>query len=143
MNGQREHVLVPSASRRALRLFSSKISFNMSGRKRPGLCSTLDQKHMICEYAKENSSASQQEIANHFSLLWKFELKCRTVGEIVADAAKWMSATDDISSCAKMLRHARHEHMEKALYLWFSGVRAKNLPVTEDILLRKWPFVCY
>ena len=59
---------------------------------------------------------SQQEIANHFSLLWKLEHERRTVGDIVADAAKLMSATDDISSSAKMLRHARHGHMGKALY---------------------------
>ncbi|XP_030007197.1 tigger transposable element-derived protein 6-like [Sphaeramia orbicularis] len=62
-------------------------------------------------------------------------MKRRTVGDILAQKEKWLESTDD--NPFRRNRQAKNEGMEKALFLWFSGARARNLPVTDDVLRAK------
>ncbi|XP_030006278.1 tigger transposable element-derived protein 6-like [Sphaeramia orbicularis] len=62
-------------------------------------------------------------------------MKRRTVGDILAQKEKWLESTDD--NPFRRNRQAKNKGMEKALFLWFSGARAQNLPVTDDILRAK------
>ena len=89
-------------------------------------------------YSKQHPLKSQQDIANHFGALWDVSVKRRTVGDVLAHGEKWLN--EDLSGTTKRLRLAKHNMMEEALFLWFSGVRAKSLPVTEEILRNKAKF---
>lgn len=99
------------------------------------VCLAAKQKKAICLYANENKLLSQQEIADHFSLIWGFQMKRRTIGDIIAEREKWLDSNDENPFLKN--RSAQHESMEKALFLWFSGVRARNLPVSDEILKAK------
>ncbi|XP_061195739.1 tigger transposable element-derived protein 4-like [Saccostrea echinata] len=98
----------------------------------------LKQKLEIIKYHEKNPKRSQQEISNYFTELWKIDVKRRTVGDILQTSGKRAREADDVSSTPrKRHRSAHHENMEDALYMWFSNARAKNIPVTDDILKLK------
>ena len=83
------------------------------------------RKQEIVKYAELHSKSSQQDIANHFSALWDYDVKCLTVGDILSQKDKWN--TDDNERPFKMRKLAKHSDMEEALFLWFSNVRSKNV----------------
>ena len=107
----------------------------METRKRKRLVLDSSRKREIVKYAELHSKCSQQDIANHFSVLWDYDVKRRTVGDILSQKDKWN--TDDNERPFKMRKLAKHSDMEEALFLWFSNVRSKNVTVTDDILRAK------
>ena len=107
----------------------------MESRKRKRLVLDSSRKREIVKYAELHSKCSQQDIANHFSVLWDYDVKRRTVGDILSQKNKWN--TDDNERPFKMRKLAKHSDMEEALFLWFSNVRSKNVTVTDDILRAK------
>ena len=65
-------------------------------------------------------------------------MKRRTIGHIVKDCSKWLANEPSaLTLAAKRLRPAKHDAMEKALFLWFTSARAKNLPISKDVLRNK------
>lgn len=97
------------------------------------------EKSEIAKYGERYSTKSQQEIADHFSTVWKKPVKRRTVGDILKDKQKWISGANDSArgQSSKRVRSAKYEAMEKALFLWFTSARAKNIPMSEDVLRTK------
>ena len=94
------------------------------------------QKKDILNYVKEKPSATQQQIADHFTTIWEIPIKRRTVGDIIARKEQYES--DDVGSPSrKRHRSAHHSEMEQCLYLWFTNARSKNIPVTDEILKEK------
>ena len=100
----------------------------------------VKQKLEIIKYHECNPKRSQQEISNYFTELWKIDVKRRTVGDIIHTSGKKRTRDSELevsSSPRKRIRMAHHENMEDALYMWFTNARAKNVPVTDDILKLK------
>jgi hypothetical protein len=107
----------------------------MESRKRKRIVLDSTRKREIVKYSGLNPKASQQDIANHFSVIWDYEVKRRTMGDIMSQKDKWNS--DDCDRPCKVRRVAKHSDMEEALFMWFSGVRSKNITVTDEILRTK------
>ena len=72
----------------------------MESRKRKRLVLDSSRKREIVKYAEFHSKCSQQDIANHFSVLWDYDVKRRTVGDILSQKDKWN--TDDNERPFKM-----------------------------------------
>ena len=73
-------------------------------------------------------------------MVWDIPVKRRTVGDIVCEEEKWVKMDNEMTTFGtsnKRPRNGKHEELEKALFLWFGEVRAKNLPLTEDIIKTK------
>ena len=50
----------------------------------------------------------------------------------------WLSKdTSSLTLATKRFRPAKHDAMEKALYLWFTAMKAKNIPISQDIIRNK------
>ena len=101
---------------------------------------TLQEKRVICEFSKKWPSKSQQQIAYHFSNHWSKPIKRQTVGDILHDKRRWEEGTEGLSDTdmkKKKSRTGKHSKLEKALFLWFTSARAKNITVTQDILREK------
>ena len=108
--------------------------------KRSRLALTTKEKREICEFSKKWPKKSQQEIADHFATAWKKAIKSRTVGDILHYTNKCMADLSESALTRKRHRPAKHEHMEKTLFLSFTSVRARNIPITQDILRNKVKF---
>ena len=71
----------------------------------------------------------------------RFNLKIgrSTVGDILRQKSHWVSLDNSLPE-AKRLRPAKHVDLEHALFLWFSDIRARNVPVSDEILQIKARF---
>ena len=67
----------------------------MESRKRKRIVLEPSRKLEIVKYANEHPKASQQDVANYFSVLWDYPVNRRTVGDILARREKWQ----DTDSC--------------------------------------------
>ena len=96
---------------------------------------SVREKQQICLYSNQWPTKSQQQIANHFSTLWQKPIARRTAWDILQKKEKWLADTTNLET--KKFKTAKHETLEKALFLWFTSARAKNIPITSDILRQK------
>ncbi|XP_056017299.1 tigger transposable element-derived protein 6-like [Ostrea edulis] len=67
-------------------------------------------------------------------------IKRRTVGDILAAKDAILADPDPISEglpARKRHRSAHNTDLEKALFIWFTQVRTKNIPVTGDMIIEK------
>ena len=97
---------------------------------------TLDceQKREICVYHENNTSKTQQDIANLFTVRFGHPVSRRTVGDILADKTKWL---DSVGSNSKRVRLGKHAELESAIQVWFSSARSQNVVITDAILREK------
>ena len=109
----------------------------MESRKRKRCTFSLSQKQDVIRYHEKHAKASQQAIADHFSVVWACDVKRRTIGDILQQRDKLMAIDTSDMHAAKRQRTAKHTDLEEALFLWFSDIRAKNAIVTDDILREK------
>ena len=96
---------------------------------------SISQKQEVLKYQSDNPKASQQSVGNHFSVVWRCEVKRRTVGDMLQNRDKWLA--QDCEPGAKKLKTAKHSDLEETLFLWFSNVCDKNGIITDDILREK------
>ena len=94
------------------------------------------QKRSILKYVEDNPKATQQQVADHFSIYWDIPVKRRTVGDIISRKDTFDSDNEG-SPARKRHRSAHHTDMEKCLYIWFTNARSKNVPVMDDLLREK------
>lgn len=101
---------------------------------------TVQENRLICEFSKKWPSKSQQGIADNFSHHWSKPIKRQTVGDILHNKRRWeeeMEGLSDTDLTKKKSRSGKYSKLEKALFLWFTSARAKNITVTQDILREK------
>lgn len=94
------------------------------------------QKRDVINYSKENPKLTQQQIADNFTAKWDIPIKRRTVGDILSQKDFYESDCDS-SPSRKRHRSGVHAEMEQCLNLWFANARAKNIPITDEILREK------
>ena len=102
----------------------------MESRKRKRIVLEPSRKSEIVKYANEHPKASQQDVANYFSVLWDYPVNRRTVGDILARREKWQEA----DSTVKAARPPKEPQLEDALFMWFKNARAQNVILTDAIL---------
>lgn len=108
--------------------------------KRARIDLTASEKREIVLFSNAHGNKSQQEIANHFCAKWNKSVKRRTIGDVLAKKEHWLHEVSENSLKIKRKRGGKNGDMEKALFLWFSSARAKNLPVSDEILRSKARF---
>ena len=97
---------------------------------------TLARKKEICDYKEKNVKATQDQIAEHFSKIWKISIVRRTVGDILTRKADWnIAETHQLN--AKRQRVPKFAAVEEALSMWFSVMQAKKAILTDALLLEK------
>ena len=96
---------------------------------------TAVQKRDIVLYHQKHK-CKQDDIAHHFSAVWKMEIKRRTVGDILANPDKWMQV-GETEPAYKRQKIAKHGDLEEILWLWFCEQRANNVIITDAILTTK------
>lgn len=105
--------------------------------KRKLVCLDAEQKKEICVYFENNSSKTQQDIANFFSSKFDQPVSRRSVGDILAAKQKWLDYRPTAAGNSKRLRFGQHAELETALQMWFSATRSQNAVVTDTVLREK------
>ena len=100
---------------------------------------TITVKKAICSFKEKNPKATHEEIASVISSRFDLKIGRSTVGDILRQKTHWVSL-DDSPPEAKRLRPAKHVDLERALFLWFSDIRARNVPISDEILQSKARF---
>ncbi|KAK8777785.1 hypothetical protein V5799_020876 [Amblyomma americanum] len=70
-------------------------------------------------------------------LVKKYALSQPTVSTIIRSAVKFDKEKCSLDSGCKRVRQGAYKEVEEALYKWFLGARAQNLPITRSILATK------
>lgn len=81
---------------------------------------TRAQKREICAYSDLKRKASQQDIADYFTWLWGFEMKRRTVGDILSEREKWIANNDTVKKdhCCRGFRIKSHTIVPSLKTIW-------------------------
>ena len=107
-----------------------------SSSKRPRTELTITVKKAICSFKEKNPKATHEEIASVIGSRFNLKIGRSTVGDILRQKSHWVSLDDSLPE-AKRLRPAKHVDLERALFLWFSDIRARNIPVSDEIKSKK------
>ena len=91
--------------------------------KRKHITFSISQKQEVIKYQDDNLKASWS-VANHFSVVWRCQVKRRTVGDILQNRDKWLAR--DCEPGAKKLKTAKYSDLEEVPFL-----------ITDDILREK------
>ena len=102
--------------------------------KRPRTAISVSAKKSICQFKVKNPTATQDTILRMAKDQLKLTIGRSTVSDILRESPKWLSE-EDASSTKKRKPH--HDEMEKALLMWFSNVRARQIAVSDDMLRLK------
>jgi hypothetical protein len=105
--------------------------FRIGKRKRIDL--EVQQKQKIIKFCQDNPKLSKVEVIRHFKNEWKIEIGKSTLYDLL----KNNDLQDDNvigSPAAKRMRSGAFPLLEKALYMWYSEKKAKNIPVNDAIM---------
>ena len=91
---------------------------------------TIEQKKELKQYYEENNTFTHSTIAAHFSNQWNMRLVRSTVSGILRS-----ELADGRSAGAKRKKSVEYPHLEESLYLYFSNIRAHNIPISDEILI--------
>ena len=80
-------------------------SSSSSGRQRLALSAKDKQK--ICRQTQAFPKQTQQQMANHFSLIWNKPIKRRTIGHVLSAKDKWLNL-GELDSLLKKFLWAKH-----------------------------------
>ena len=68
----------------------------------------------------------------YFSKVFYVDIKCHTIGDIIAGKDK-----QNDRSCKKSNKSGKLGELEKALFLWFTNIWEQNMPIMDQILREK------
>ncbi|CAK8694045.1 unnamed protein product [Clavelina lepadiformis] len=105
--------------------------------KRKRIEISTEKKQQICQYQRDHKKATQNEIRQHFNLKWGINVGRSTISDILKQKGKWLSSDDIKRKSLTRARHCKEPELESAIFLWFTDVRSRNLPVTCDMLKEK------
>ena len=97
---------------------------------------TASQKHSLCSYKGQNAKATQIDCWAYFGKKRSITVGCSTVNDVFKEQAKWLAVAKESNGVLRA-KSAKHASMERALYVWFSDVRACSLCVRDDMLIKK------
>jgi hypothetical protein len=92
---------------------------------------TLIQKKELKQYKYNNPKETHESIAMHFSNEWKI----RVVRSTVSGILRAEDLDDFRSPGAKRRRDIEYPKLEECLYLYYSNVRAHNIPISDAVLI--------
>ena len=97
---------------------------------------TVTQKKEICDFKAKHAKSTQEQLSEHFSKKWSFNIARRTIGDVLKRKADWETRENHQSS-QKRLRKPKFEALEEALGIWFATMQAKKAIISDAILLEK------
>ena len=107
-------------------------------RKRSRTDVSFSVKKEICQFKEDHPGKSQEYVAAEIGRRHGFKIGRSTVGDILREKDKWLSVASLTSEpSSKRLRAAKHEDMEKALFMWFSDKESRRVPISDEILREK------
>jgi hypothetical protein len=99
----------------------------------------VNQKKEVCPYRHPLPAASQQNTANHFSLLWDTPISRRCSGDVLSEKSKWENLA---SAITKKVTGAKHVSLEEALPLVIGQLNAKNCTATDKVFKEGAQMIC-
>ena len=106
----------------------------MSTAKRARVEISLDQKREIIHYNNNNPGLTQQQLCDFYFDKWKVRIGRSTMCEILKNECKYLSLENLRSPGAIRLTNGHYKYLDEALHLWFKGVRAQNIVVSDKML---------
>ena len=103
-------------------------------RKRVEVSASL--KKDICLYKDKNPKATLAEIGTHFQTSHGHNLGRSTISDILKARDKWINVAE-CSGDLTRARHAKHDRLEKALFLWLGDMNSQNAVVNDEMLIEK------
>jgi hypothetical protein len=80
-------------------------------------------KREVCGYRDQFPVASQQNITNHFSLLWDKPISQQCIGDICSEKYKRKNLA---IANIKKVKSAKHDKLEEALLIWIEQLHTKS-----------------
>ena len=94
------------------------------------------KKKEICLYKQQHSKATQNDIVAHFTKLWQITVGRSTVCDIIKHSEKWLKVEPKDENKTRECG-SRFPELEEALFMWFTDVSVKGLPISDDMLIEK------
>jgi len=90
------------------------------------------QKKELCEYKRDNTTATYEDIGK------KFGIGKSTVGDIVKEKEKWLAVTEDSADATKKRdRGGEWPQLEDALAIWIDNANRANHTINGSIICQK------
>ncbi|XP_041094113.1 tigger transposable element-derived protein 6-like [Polyodon spathula] len=106
-----------------------------STKKRTRTAIPANVKREICLFHEENPKASRDCIIRHVFKGHGLAPGRSTISDILKEKQKWLfRLPTDTSTKA---RTPQQQRLEDALFLWFSEARAREMPISDEILITK------
>ena len=109
----------------------------MCQRQRARIEISSENKQQFCQHKQDHKKATQSEVRQHFNLKWGINAGRSTISDILKQKGKWLSSDDIKRKSLTRVRSCKEPELESAIFLWFTDVRLRNLPVTYDMLKEK------
>lgn len=95
---------------------------------------SVSEKRDVCAYKEQYPGASQQNIANYFSVLWDKPISRRCVGDILSEKERWKN---ERRKSVKRLKGAKHQDVESTLIDWIGKMNAESRTVNDKIIKKR------
>jgi hypothetical protein len=117
----------------------SDASLDLEPSKKKKRCAiSIKDRIEICKFKNANPRMKQQDIADHFSKKWKRDVPRTTLVGILKKSKDILAREKHIiNDKVKRARKATHEGLEKALFEWFTAIRANNARINDNMLCEK------
>lgn len=108
--------------------------------QRSRIALTKKQKEEIVEwYDTQPNDTTHLEVRNHFNMKWNLTIGRSTITELLNNKEK---IREYGSPGSKRARKGNYPELDECLFLWFSNVRAANIPISEAMLAMQCKKFC-
>jgi len=97
---------------------------------------SASQKKDLCVYREEHPGVTQVQLRAHFAKEWGVTVGKSTVSDILKDKAKWLAVPKDRGGVFRA-KQPKFQELETCLFSWFSGARAQDLFISDQMLIAK------
>ena len=103
-------------------------------RRRVEISGSVKQK--ICQHKLSYPKCTISGLIIYAQKELNIDIGKSTISDILKHREKWLNLEDSSCSTSRS-RHAKHEKLENALFMWFNDVRSNHASVNDEMLIEK------
>ena len=103
-------------------------------RRRVEISGSVKQK--ICQHKVSHPKCTINDLIIYAQKELNIDIGKSTISDILKQRQKWLNLEDSSCSTSRS-RHAKHEKLENALFMWFNDVRSNHASVNDEMLIEK------
>ena len=100
-------------------------------RRRVEISGSVKQK--ICQHKVSHPKCTINDLIIYAQKELNIDIGKSTISDILKQRQKWLNLEDSSCSTSRS-RHAKHEKLENALFMWFNDVRSNHASVNAEML---------